>query len=149
MLSVFNSYVKKLPNLESSFLIIDATWNNKTVILSIKTFTMVINLSKVFFKLNYFLLFEIKNKSRERKLLNFKSWNKSLTRIQKLHQIIYSCCNPQSSVFTEPFNTNLLSPRRTLESPCICRAKDIIHTTYLHYPSPCNYVTSLLAYCRG
>ena len=56
MLSVFNSYVKKLPNLESSFLIIDATWNNKTVILSIKTFTMVINLSKKFFQTQSFFI---------------------------------------------------------------------------------------------
>ena len=56
MLSVFNSYVKKLPNLESSFLIIDATWNNKTVILSIKTFTMVINLSKVFLQTQSFFI---------------------------------------------------------------------------------------------
>ena len=56
MLSVFNSYVKKLPNLESSFLIIDSTWNNKTVILSIKTFTMVINLSKVFLQTQLFFI---------------------------------------------------------------------------------------------
>ena len=112
-------------------------------------FRMMINLSKVFLHTQSFLLFEIKNKSRERKLLNFKRWNKSLTRIQKLHQITYSCCNPPSSVFIEPFDTNLLSPRRTLGSQCICRAKDIIHTTHLHCRSPCNYVTSLLAYCRG
>ena len=76
MLSVFNSYVKKLPNLESSFLIIDATWNNKTVILSIKTFTMVINLSKTFFQTQLF----------------FIVWNqkqikgKEVTKLQKLEQ---------------------------------------------------------------
>ena len=76
MLSVFNSYVKKLPNLESSFLIIDATWNNKTVILSIKTFTMVINLSKVFLQTQLF----------------FIVWNqkqikgKEVTKLQKVEQ---------------------------------------------------------------
>ena len=76
MLSVFNSYVKKLPNLESSFLIIDATWNNKTVILSIKTFTMVIKLSKVFLQTQLF----------------FIVWNekqikgKEVTKLQKVEQ---------------------------------------------------------------
>ena len=56
MLSVFNYSVKKLPNLESSFLIIDATSNNKTVILLIKTFTMMINLSKVFLQTQLFFI---------------------------------------------------------------------------------------------
>ena len=41
-LSIFNSTTKKLSNLESSFLIIDTSWKNKTAILSIKTFRMVI-----------------------------------------------------------------------------------------------------------
>ena len=76
MLSVFNSYVKKLPNLEPSFLIIDATWNNKTVILSIKTFTMVINLSKNFFQTQS--LFIVWNQ----KQIN----GKEVTKLKKLEQ---------------------------------------------------------------
>ena len=76
MLSVFNSSVKKLPNLESSFLIIDATWNNKTVILSNKTFTMVINLSKVFVQTQLFFI-----------VWNQKEINgKEVTKLQKVKQ---------------------------------------------------------------
>ena len=76
MLSVFNSSVKKLPNLESSFLINDTIWKNKTLILSTKTFKMMINLSKVFLQTQLF----------------FIVWNqkqikgKEVTKLQKLEQ---------------------------------------------------------------
>ena len=141
--------MKKLPNLESSFLINDTSWKNKTLILSTKTFKMMINFSKVFLQTQSF----------------FIVWNqkqikgKEVTKLQKVEQKFYPEYKSYIKlhiaavilhhVFIEPFDTNLLSPRRTLGSQCICRAKDIIHTTYLHCPSPCNYVTSLLAYCRG
>ena len=44
LLSIFNSSEKKLPNLESHFLIIDTSWKNKALIISTQIFWMVINL---------------------------------------------------------------------------------------------------------
>ena len=72
-----------------------------------------------------------------------------LPRIQKLYQITYMFCDPLSSVSIQPFDTNLLAQRGTLRLQCICRAQLIIHTTHLPCRLPCNYVTSLSAYCRG
>ena len=66
--SIFNSSMKKLPNLESSFLINDTSWT--------KTFKMMINLTKVFLQTQLF----------------FIAWNqkqikgKEVTKLQKLEQ---------------------------------------------------------------
>ena len=90
--SIFNYSVKKLSNLESSFLIIDTSWKNKTPIISTKTFRMVINLSKKFFQTQSFfivgnekqMIFLLgKTGSRERKLLNFKRSSKTFTQDTK------------------------------------------------------------------
>ena len=69
--------MKKLPNLESSFLINDTSWKNKTLTLSTKkTFKMMINLSKVFLQTQLF----------------FIVWNqkqikgKEVTKLQKMEQ---------------------------------------------------------------
>ena len=68
--------MKKLPNLESSFLINDTSWKNKTLILSTKTFKMMISLSKVFLQTQSF----------------FIVWNekqikgKEVTKLQKVQQ---------------------------------------------------------------
>ena len=48
--------MKKLPNLESSFLINGTSWKNKTLILSTKTFKMMINLSQVFLQTQLFFI---------------------------------------------------------------------------------------------
>ena len=69
--------------------------------------------------------------------------------IQKLYQISYILCNPLWSFFVQSSDTNLFVPRGTLGFQCICRAQLIIPTTHLHCCLPCNYVKSLLAYCRG
>ena len=91
-LSIFNSTTKKLSNLESSFLIIDTSWKNKTLIISTQTFRMVTNLSKTFLQTQSFfivwnqkqMLFVLaKTGSRERKLLNFKRSSKSFTQNTK------------------------------------------------------------------
>ena len=138
--------MKKIPKIESSFLINDTSWKNKTLILSTKTFKMMISLSKVFLQTQSF----------------FIVWNqkqikgKEVTKLQKVEQKCYQEYKSYIKlhiaavilhhIFSlNPFDTNLLSPRRTLGSQCICRANYIIHTTYLHCPSPCNYVTGLLA----
>ena len=116
------------------------------------------NFQKLFFKLNHFSLFEIKSEwfwSYEKQdqakgsCLTSKGLVKLLPRIQKLYQISYILCNPLRSFFVQSSDTNLLVPRGTLGLQCICRAQLIIQTTHLHCRLPCNYVTSLLAYCRG
>ena len=113
---------------------------------------------KLFFKLNHFSLFAIKNKcfsSYEKQdpvkgsCLTSKGLAKLLPRIQKLYQIPYILCNPLWSLFVQSSDTNLMAPRGTLGLQCTCRAQLIIQTTHLHCHLPCNYVTSLLAYCRG
>ena len=48
--------MKKLPNLESSFLINDTSILVDTLILSTKTFKMMINLSKVIFQTQLFFI---------------------------------------------------------------------------------------------
>ena len=72
-----------------------------------------------------------------------------LPTIQKLYQITYIFCNTVSSVSIQPFDTNWLAPRGTLGLQCISRTQLIIHTTHRPCCLPCNYVTSLLVYCRG
>ena len=131
--------MKKIPKIESSFLINDTSWKNKTLILSTKTFKMMISLSKVFLQTQSF----------------FIVWNqkqikgKEVTKLQKVEQKCYQEYKSYIKlhiaavilhhIFSlNPFDTNLLSPRRTLGSQCICRANYIIHTTYLQCPSPCN-----------
>ena len=138
--SIFNYSVKKLSNLESSFLIIDTSWKNKTPKISTKTFRMVIYLSKTFLETqSFFIVWNEKQMifafsgtwSREGKLLNLKGLAKLLPRIQKLYQIKYIFCNTVSSVSIPPFDTNWLAPRGTLGLQCIGRAQPIIHTRHL------------------
>ena len=141
--------MKKLPNLESSFLINDTSWKNKTLILSTKTFKMMISLSKVFLQTQSF----------------FIVWNqkqikgKEVTKLQKVEQKFYQEYKSYIKLhiaavilhhlfWLMPFDTNLLSPRRTLGSQYICSAQLYIHTTHLPCRLPCSYVRSLLAYCR-
>ena len=68
--------MKKLPNLESTFLINDTSILVDTLILSTRTFKMMINLSKVFFQTQLF----------------FIAWNekqikgKEVTKLQKVEQ---------------------------------------------------------------
>ena len=56
LLTIFNYSVKKLSNLESSFLIIDTIGKNKTPKISTKTFRMVIYLSKTFLEIQPFFI---------------------------------------------------------------------------------------------
>ena len=103
-------------------------------------------------------MLEIKNKSfssykkydqRKRSCLTSKGLAKLLPRIQNLYQITYIFCNTLPSVSIKPFDIKWLAPRGTLGLQCIYRAQLLIHTTHLPCSLPCNYVTSLLAYCRG
>ena len=81
LLHIFNYSVKKLSNLQWSFLIIDSSWKNKTSLISARAFRMVINLSKNFRQTQSFFIvsnekelifFLEKTRSRETKSLNFK-----------------------------------------------------------------------------
>ena len=56
LLSIFYYSVKKLSNLESSLLITDTSWKNKTPIISTKTFRMVIYLSRTFLQTQSFFI---------------------------------------------------------------------------------------------
>ena len=158
LLSIFNYSVKKISNLDSSFENSDTGWKNKTPTISTKTFRMVINLSKNFFKINRFPFFEIKNKyfSTSEKQdqgkgnpLNSKGLAKLLPRIQKLYQITNIFCTTLSSISIQHFYTNWFSPWGTLRLQCICRTKLLIHTTHLYSCLPCKYVTSLSPYYRA
>ena len=73
--------MKKLLNLEWSFLNIDNTWKNKTCIISTETFGIVIHLSKIFLETqSFFIIWNQKQMifilrrpwSSEKKLLIFK-----------------------------------------------------------------------------
>ena len=120
---------------------------------------MVVNLSKTFHETQSFFILSSQKKvifvlggtvSRESKFLKFtRSSQTSAEDKKNLYQITYIFCNPVSSVFIQSFDTNLLAPRRTLGFQCICRAQLNIQTKHIHYRLPSNYVTSLLAYCRG
>ena len=158
MLSIFNYSVKKLSYLESSFSNSDTCWKNKTCIISTKTLRIEIYLSKTFLQTQSFfivwnqkqMIFVLeKTGSKDRKLLNLKGLANFLPTIQKLYQIPYILCNPLSSLFAQSAGTNLLAPRGTLGLQCICRAQLFIQMTHLHCRLPCNYIKSLLAYCRG
>ena len=157
MLSIFNYSVKKLWNLESRFSNSDTSWKNNTSIILVETLRMVIYLSKYLLK-THFSLFEIKKKwfLSEKKqgqgkgsCLTLKSLAKLSPRMQKLYHITHIFCNTLWSVFVQSSDTNLMAPRGALGLQCICRAQLIIQTTHLHCRSPLNYVTGLLAYCRG
>ena len=113
---------------------------------------------KLFFKLNHFPLFEIKNKrfSSEKKqdqrtgnCLTSKGLANLLPTIQKLYQIPYILCNPLWSLFVQSSDTNLLAPRGTLAFEWIWRVQLCIQKIRLHCCLLWNYVTSLLAYSRG
>ena len=149
--------MKKTLNLEWSFSNNDNTWTNKTCIISTETFRIVINLSKTFLQTqSFFIVWNQKQMtfilgkrgSGKRSCLKSKGLAKLLPRIQNLYQITYIFCNTVQSISIQPFDTNWLAPRETLELQCICRAQLVIHTTDLPCCFPSNYVTSPLAYSR-
>ena len=120
MLGIFNSSVKKLSNLESSFLITDTGWKNKSLVISTQTSRMVTNLS----------LFQIKNKclsSQEKQdpwkgsCSTSKGLAKLLPRVINLYQITYIFCNTVSSISIQPFDTNSFAPRETFALQCVFR----------------------------
>ena len=142
LLTIFNYWVKKLSNLESSFLIIDSSWKNKTPKISTKTFRMVIYLSKIFLEIQpFFIVWHEKQMifallgtgSQKGSCLTAKGLAKLLPRIQKLYQIKYIFCNTVSSVSIPPFDNNWLAPRGTLGLQCVGRAQPIIHTRHLPF----------------
>ena len=151
--------MKKLLNLEWSFSNIDNSWKTKTCIISTESFRMMIKLTKTFLQTqSFFIVWKQKKGFSTRIFYEQNRWKgscltskglaKLLPRIQKLYQIPYILCNPLWSLFVQSSDTNLMAPRGTLGLQCICRAQLIIQTTHLHCRLPCNYVTSLLAYCR-
>ena len=102
LLTIFNYSVKKLSNLESSFLIIDTSWKNKTPKIPTKTFRMVIYLSKTFLEIQpFFIVWHEKQMifallgtgSQKGRCLTAQGLAKLLPRIQKLYQIKYIFCN--------------------------------------------------------
>ena len=157
MLSVFNYSVKKLSNLESRFSNSDNSWKKNTSIILVETLRMVIYLSRNLLKTQSFfivsnqkeMIFVLgKTGSRERKLLNLKKSSKTFTKDTKAisnyiyllqHSVICLC-----PILWYQLNGSKRNPWVPvyLQSP-------IIQTTHLHCRLPCNYVTSLLAYCRG
>ena len=80
--------------------------------------------------------------------LNSKGQPKYFFWTQKVCQTTYIFCDLLWLIFIQPFHTNLLARRRILGLQCICRAQLIIQMAHIHYCLPCNYVPSLLAYCR-
>ena len=115
---------------------------------------MVINLPKTFLQTQSFFTFcnqkQIifilgETRSSERKLLKFKGSSKAFTQDAKA----ISLCNHLQFFFVQSSDSNLIALRGTLGLQCICRAQLIFQTTHLHCCLPCNYVTSLLAYCKG
>ena len=150
--------MNKLLNFEWIFSSIDTSWKNKTPIISTGTFRMVVNLSKTFVQTQSFntvwnqkqIIFILgRTASRIGSCLSSKYLAKDLPRIQKLYQITYILCNALWSLFIQSFDTNLLALRGAFGLQCICRAHLITQTTHLHCRLLCNYVTILLAYCRG
>ena len=142
LLTIFNYSVKNLSNLESSFLIIDTSWKNKTPKISTKTFRMVICLSKTFLGIQpFFIVWHEKQMifallgtgSQKGSCLTAKGLGKLLPRIQKLYQIKYVFCNTVSSVSIPPFYTNWLAPRGTLGLQCVGRAQPVIPTRHLPF----------------
>ena len=143
--------MKKLLNLQSSFPSIDTSWKDKTPIISTETVRMVTNLSKTFLQIQS--IFIVSNQKdhdlAKRSSLYSKVLAKLSPRTQKLYQITYIFCNPLWPFFIQPFDTSLLASRRTIGLQWIWRAQLCIQKIRLHCSLPCNYVTSLLAYCRG
>ena len=130
--------MKKNLKLEWCFSNIDNTWTNKTCIISIETFRIVINPSKTFLQTQSFFivwnqkqinLILGKRGSGKRIYLKSKSLAKLLPTIQNLYQITYIFCNTVASISVQPFDTNLLVPRETLGLQRICRSQLLIHTT--------------------
>ena len=140
MLHIFNYSVKKLSNLEWSFSMIDSTWKNKTPIRWIKTFRMVINLSKFFLQNQLFLIvwnqkqmpfFLGKVGSRETKLLNFKRSTKTFTQDTKaIWNYIYI---PSHSVIF--FHSTLLYQLIGTNMNPWCAVNLLSLTNYWHYAS--------------
>ena len=73
--------MKKLSNLESSFLINDTSWKNKTLILSTKTFKMMINLSNAYLQTQSFIVW-----------IQKQIKGKEVTKLQKVEQKFYPEC---------------------------------------------------------
>ena len=90
-----------------------------------------------------------KTGSRERKFLSFKKSSKTFTQdatVIKLRTSSVTLCH----LFQfKPLFLNDWHQRGTPGLQCIHRVQLRIHTTHLPCSLPCNYVTSLLAYCRG
>ena len=135
MWSIFNYSVKKLSNLEWSFLNSDTSWKNKTLTISTKTLRIMIDLSKKFFQIQSFfivwnkkqIIFVLGQQDKGKgNWLTSKGLAKLLPRIQKLYQIPYILCTPLWSLFVQSSGTNLLASRGFLGLQCICRAQLII-----------------------
>ena len=150
--------MKELLNLQSSFSSIYTSWKDKTPIISTETVRMVTNISTPFLQIQSIfiaskekqMIFVLRRPwSSEKKLLISKGLAKLSPRTQKLYQITYIFCNPLWPFFIQPFDTSLLASRRTIGLQWIWRAQLCIQKIRLHCSLPCNYVTSLLAYCRG
>ena len=150
--------MKKLLNWQSSFSSTDISWKEKTPILSMEKVKMVANLSKTFLQTQSFFIVSNQKQmifvlgrpwSREKKLLIFKSSSKTFTQNTKARtNYIYVLYSLVTS-FHSSLDTNLLERRATFGLQWICRVQLFIQTTRVHCCLPLNYVTSLLAYCRG
>ena len=150
--------MKKLLNWQSSFSSTDISWKEKTPIISMEKVKMVANLSKTFLQTQSFLIVSNQKQmifvlgrpwSREKKLLIFKSSSKTFTQNTKARtNYIYVLYSLVTS-FHSSLDTNLLERRATFGLQWICRVQLFIQTTRVHCCLPLNYVTSLLAYCRG
>ena len=107
--------MKKLLNLQSSFLSIDTSWKDRTPIISTETVRMVTNLSKTFLQIQS--IFIISNQkqmifvlrrpwSRAKKLLIFKSSSKTFTKNTKAISNYIYLLQPSVislSLFIHPF----------------------------------------------
>ena len=147
-LSIFNSSPKKFSNLESSFLINDTSWKNKTLIISTQTFRMVTNLSKTFLQTQSF----------------FIVWNqkqikgKEVTKLQKVEQKFYPeyksyiKLHIAAVILHHLFSLNpLISTYCHQEQPLdpsVFAEPNYLFTQHLPCSLPCDYVTSLLSYSR-
>ena len=150
--------MKKLLNWQSSFSSTDISWKEKTPIISMEKVKMVANLSKTFLQTQSFFIVSNQKQmifvlgrpwSREKKLLIFKSSSKTFTQNTKARtNYIYVLYSLVTS-FHSSLDTNLLERRATFGLQWICRVQLFIQTTRVHCCLPLNYVTSLLAYCRG
>ena len=129
----------------------------KTPTISTETFRMVINLSKNFLQTQsfsivwnqkkYFSSSEKQDKGRGSPLTS-KGLAKHLPRIQNLYQITYIFCTTLSSVSIQHF---ILTDSHQ-EEPLgysVFAEPNYLFIHHLYCCLPCNYVTSLLPYCRG